>query len=76
MNNSIVGVQEAKSKLEEAFLAHFKKKVADFDITINLSNGKYAIAAQLYSRELVEALPKEVDGYPVFAGLKEKNMDS
>ena len=75
MANSIIGVQKAIGKLEEACNAHFQKKIADFDVSINPANGKYVILADIHYQEFARSIPPEVDGYPVVTGFGVVNMD-
>lgn len=75
MANSIIGVQKAIEKLEEACGAHFQKKIADFDVSINPVNGKYVILANIHYKEFARSIPPEVDGYPVVTGFSVANLD-
>lgn len=75
MINSIVGVQKAKEKLEEACNAHFQKKVADFNVSINPIDGKYCILVKIHYPEFSRSIPEEVDGYVVTTGFMTNNLD-
>ena len=76
MANSIVGVQKAIQKLEEACNAHFQKKIANFNVSISPIDGKYVILAKIHYLEFAKSIPTEVDGYLVTTGFKAANLDN
>jgi len=73
--NSIIGVDEARNKLKEAFDAHFKKNSARFEIGVDPNNGKYTVIAFVGSIRHAQALPPEVDGYKVFSSIAGKQPE-
>lgn len=67
--NNIIRAQEAADKLRFAFKQSFGEIPANFTVGVDVANGKYTVVATVAIAKYLRALPRDVDGYKVDAGI-------
>jgi len=70
-NNTIVGVTEARDKLQKAIMKKYPSiKEGRFEIGIDPFGGKYTVVVFLSDPKVIKRLPGTVDGYKILDGFK------